>query len=143
MRYCKNCGLLLPFDAAQCPECGAPVPPPAQPAAAPDGPRYEAAPAAPAKPSRAEEAFCPLSLPATIGYLLLFAIPVVGFILTLVWSLGGTRRPALRQLAQAYLGRTLILSVLISALLVLAALGLAGALQTAVFYSYSQPYYFG
>ena len=39
MRYCKNCGLLAPFDADRCPQCGTPLPP--EPQAAP-APRTEA-----------------------------------------------------------------------------------------------------
>ena len=27
LRFCKNCGLLVPHDARSCPQCGAPVPP--------------------------------------------------------------------------------------------------------------------
>ena len=35
LRYCKNCGLLLPHDADRCPQCGAPAPLAVRPAAQP------------------------------------------------------------------------------------------------------------
>ncbi len=108
MRYCKNCGLLAPHDATACPQCGTALPPDparaAQPAAA--APRYENEPAAKEPPVEA------LSEWATFGALLLFAVPVAGFIVSLAWSLGFAKNPARRRLAQAYLLRTLVVAFL-------------------------------
>ena len=101
MRYCKNCGLLAPFDTDHCPQCGAPLPPesPAPASARPEKtPRYEAEP---------RETVPALSEWATLGTLLLFSIPVVGFILSLAWSFFGSH-PARQRLAQAWLIRTMI-----------------------------------
>lgn len=77
MRYCKNCGLLAPFDADRCPQCGTPLPP--EPQAAP-APRTEARYTEEIH-TQPEEPVPALSEWATLGTLLLFAIPVVGFIL--------------------------------------------------------------
>lgn len=117
MRYCKNCGLLAPFDADHCPQCGAPLPP--APAAPPADPAGQQAPGkaryhAPAP--QEEEEIPALSPWATLGALLLFAVPVAGFLFCLAWSFGFTKNPARRRLAQAYLIRTLVLAVLVTLL---------------------------
>ena len=63
MRYCKNCGLLAPFDTDHCPQCGAPLPPESPDPAQPEKtPRYEAEP---------RETVPALSEWATLGTLLL------------------------------------------------------------------------
>ena len=83
LRYCKNCGLLLPHDADRCPQCGAPAPLAVRPAAQP-GP---AAPLYGTPDDReAEPTAEAMSQGATTGTMILFAIPVVGFILALVFS---------------------------------------------------------
>lgn len=109
MRYCKNCGLLAPVGADRCPQCGAPLPPaPAAPVPAADQPHYkDTAPEVPA-----------LSEWATLAALLLFSIPVVGFILSVAWSFGFSKNPARKRLAQAWLIRTLVVAV-VAALLFL------------------------
>lgn len=109
MRYCKNCGLLAPYDADHCPQCGAPLPPdPARaPAPAPEHHHYMAP---------QEEPVPALTPWATLGALLLFAVPVVGFLFSLAWSFGFTKDPARRRLAQAYLIRTLIVAVVVALL---------------------------
>ena len=97
LRYCKNCGLLLPHDADRCPQCGAPAPLAVRPAAQPG-------PAAPlyGTPDDREAEPTPeaMSQGATTGTMILFAIPVVGFILALVWSFGGTHNEARKRLAR-------------------------------------------
>lgn len=106
MEFCSNCGLLLPAGADRCPQCGAPVPPVAplsRPQTGPEHPFYAGA---------REEARAGMSTAGYLGCLVLFAIPVVGLILMLVWSLDRGRHPARRNLARAYLIRTLILAAL-------------------------------
>ena len=126
MRYCKNCGLLAPAGAQTCPQCGAALPPePARPTGpAQAGPRYEndASP----KPATVEA----LSEWATFGALLLFSVPVVGFIVSLAWSLGFAKNPARRRLAQAYLLRTLAVTFVVT--LILLWLGLSTVLTLSV-----------
>ena len=78
LRYCKNCGLLLPHDADRCPQCGAPAPLAVRPAAQP-GP---AAPLYGAPDDREAEPMAEaMSQGATTGTMILFAIPVVAFIM--------------------------------------------------------------
>ena len=66
----------------------------------------------------ADDAAVPaLSSWATLGALLLFAVPVAGFLFSLAWSFGFTKNPARRRLAQAYLIRTLLVAVVAALLL--------------------------
>ena len=44
----------------------------------------------------------PISAWGYIGYEILFAIPVIGFILLIVFSLGGTKNINLRSFARSY-----------------------------------------
>lgn len=132
MEFCKNCGLLLPAGADRCPQCGAPVPPasPARPQGAPEAgqPFY----------GEPETARAGMSTAGYLGCLVLFLIPVVGLILMLVWSLDSGRHPARRNLARAYLIRTLILAalffVVVSLLLLVA--------SVTVSYPAYYPYYY-
>lgn len=114
MRYCKNCGLLAPFDADHCPQCGAALPP--EPAAPAQPPR-QAAPQYGRDAAADDDAVPALSSWATLGALLLFAVPVAGFLFSLAWSFGFTKNPARRRLAQAYLIRTLLVAVVAALLL--------------------------
>ena len=95
LRFCKNCGLLVPHDARSCPQCGAPVPPAActAPQQGPAQPLYDT-------PDRDEDAaVTAMSQSATAAALILFAIPLVGLVLSLVWSFGGTHDAARKRLA--------------------------------------------
>ena len=134
MRYCKNCGLLAPQEAACCPQCGAPLPPkpattaPERPANA--APRYHTAPST-------GKAVPALSEWATLGALLLFAIPLVGFVVCLAWSFGFAKKPARKRLAQAYLIRTLILTMLFALICVAVALFVAATFALPGYYYYA------
>ncbi len=114
MRHCPNCGNTLPPDVSNCPYCGAPcasheVPP--SPAAAQAtgsaasaeenstqrtyGPRY-----AP------ERSVCPDGGLTTAQYfwsLILFAIPVVGWIFLFYWAFGSHVEAPRKRLARAAL----------------------------------------
>ena len=73
--------------------------------------------AAACRTTKAPDAPIPALTPwATLGALLLFAVPVVGFLFSLAWSFGFTKNPARRRLAQAYLIRTLVLAVIVTLL---------------------------
>lgn len=127
MRYCKNCGLLAPVGADRCPQCGAPLPPaPAAPVPAADQPHYkDTAPEVPA-----------LSEWATLAALLLFSIPVVGFILSVAWSFGFSKNPARKRLAQAWLIRTLVVAVMAALLFLWVAAQMVMTVTTLPYYAY-------
>lgn len=127
MRYCKNCGLLAPVGADRCPQCGAPLPAaPAAPAPAADQPHYtDSLPEVPA-----------LSEWATLAALLLFSIPVVGFILSVAWSFGFSKNPARKRLAQAWLIRTLVVAVAAALLCLWVAAQMVTIYPTSPYYAY-------
>ena len=136
LRFCKNCGLLVPHDARSCPQCGAPAPHPVQACTPqPAAPRYDA-------PDEDDEPSVEaLSQSETTVTMILFAIPVVGFILALVWSFGGTRNPARRRLARAYLIRTAVVAVAFAVFLLVGALVLGAVLHAGLTYYYANPYF--
>jgi len=67
------------------------------------------------------ESLRPISAWGYIGYHILFNIPIVGFILLIVFSLGGTKNINVRNFARSYL-----LLILISIVLVIILLSVAG-----------------
>lgn len=127
MRYCKNCGLLAPYDAANCPQCGAPLPPAPQPAT-----QAESAP----RPAECEESAPSMTTGQTFWYLLLFSIPIAGVILMLIFGFAVHENPARRTLARAYLLRTAVFWCAAAALAVLGVFGFVNA------FSRSFPYYY-
>lgn len=130
MRYCKNCGLLAPYDTDRCPQCGTPLPcePPRQSPAPQPAPCY--------KTPHPEENIPALSEWATLGTLLLFAIPVFGFILSLAWSFGFSKNPARKRLAQAWLIRTLVVTVVAALVWIFLAVVAAASFSTTYYYAY-------
>jgi len=70
------------------------------------------------------EEYRPITMWGYFGYQLLFSIPVVGFILLLVFSFGGTRNINLRNFARSYFCIMLI-TVVLSLLLVATGVGAA------------------
>lgn len=139
--FCKHCGLLLPAHETVCPRCGTPAPRPSAPpvrtplyeSAAPqppkEGPRYD---------SPAAEPRSPMGLAGYFSSLILFAIPLVGLIFMLIWSISDRVRPERRRLAQAYLIRT----VIFSALLLVAALVFSAIMSSVAYRMVYYPYYF-
>ncbi len=71
---------------------------------------------------------------STLGTLIIFAIPVVGFIMMLVWSFSDAPDNARKRLARAYLTRTLIVAAVIAALLLLGAVSLAAVTHSMYYY---------
>lgn len=137
LRFCKNCGLLVPHDARSCPQCGAPVHPAACTATqqSPAQPLYDT-------PDREEDAaVTAMNQSATAASLILFAIPLVGLVLSLVWSFGGTRNPARQRLARAYLIRTAVVAVAFAVFLLVGALVLGAVLHAGLTYYYANPYF--
>ena len=125
MRYCSHCGLLTTDpQAVRCPQCGTPLPP----LPAPDARPAHGAPATPPPadgccgapgapyfadrihytPAPPDHADTPLSMGGYLVTLLDFAVPVVGLVIMLVWGFGSAGSRARRELARAYLIRTLI-----------------------------------
>lgn len=141
--FCKHCGLLLPAGHHTCPRCGTPASMPAAPSVQPplyeepaktqttsgEGPRYSA------PPTRERG---PMGLAGYFGSLCLFAIPVVGLIFMLIWSISERVRPERRRLAQAYLIR----SVIISALVLVAALLFSAYMSSMAYQMFYIPYYY-
>jgi len=126
-KFCTNCGATLNDDARFCTECGAvleaaaaqpaaavPPPPPPAPAAAPV---MQAAPAAEKPKKKKKERpvyedydapapgskYAPISTWGYIGISLLACIPIVGFILLIVWAFGGCKKINKRNFARAML----------------------------------------
>lgn len=76
-------------------------------------------------PDNIPEEYRPISMWGYFGYELLFSIPCIGFILLIVFALGGTKNVNLRNFARSYFCFLIIVVVLI---LILAATGVIGAL---------------
>ena len=136
--FCENCGATMSDDAKFCLSCGTAT---GAQAAALQTPSYASpAPApvyAPAQPTYTQPAYTqpsygqtqgvpPLSVGSYIGMFLLLCIPIVNFILLLVWSFGGNVNKNKKNYARA----TLILAVIgIVASIVFGSV-LAGILQS-------------
>ncbi|MCM1112688.1 MAG: hypothetical protein NC399_05485 [Muribaculum sp.] len=58
------------------------------------------------------EEYRPISMWGYLGYEILFSIPCVGFILLIVFSLGGTRNVNLRNFARSYFCVFIIVAIL-------------------------------
>lgn len=62
------------------------------------------------------EEYRPISMWGYFGYQLLFTIPCVGFILLLVFALGGAKNINLRNFARSYFCFLIIMAVLVGIL---------------------------
>lgn len=62
------------------------------------------------------EEYRPISMWGYFGYQLLFTIPCVGFILLLVFALGGAKNINLRNFARSYFCYMIIIAVLVGIL---------------------------
>lgn len=58
------------------------------------------------------EEYRPISMWGYFGYQLLFCIPCIGFILLLIFSLGGTKNKNLRNFARSYFCFTILMVIL-------------------------------
>ena len=129
MKFCENCGALLPEGKLTCPECGAKQASPAYVGQSYSGqyaggraaggyslpePAYSYVPPEP-EPERV------LGVGAFFGSALLMRLPVIGLIMQIVWAAGGTSSLNRRNMARAYLIFSVIgivLGVLVSLLVV-------------------------
>ena len=77
-------------------------------------------------PDNIPEEYRPISMWGYFGYQLLFSIPCVGFILLIIFSVGGTKNINLRNFARSYFCYIIIMAIIV--LLILVATGALGAL---------------
>ncbi len=74
------------------------------------------------------EEYKPISMWGYFGYELLFSIPLVGFILLLVFSFGGTKNVNLKNFARSYFCFLIIMVILL--FIILSATGLAAGISS-------------
>lgn len=118
MNSCQKCGALLEADKPYCTNCGAPVPVEGQSPRPPE-PGFPPHDHRPDMPPPRGSRFAPLSVGGFLGTLLLLCIPLVNFILMIVWACGGTRNVNRRNLARAMLIICVISAVLTVVLMLL------------------------
>ncbi len=122
MAHCTNCGAQLPEGKLTCPSCGARVPA----SEYPGYDRYDSA----YRPPRSEGGYAspeplyvyadeddgderPVSVWGYVWSLFVLRLPIIGFIVQVVWSLGAARNRNRRNLAVACLIYTVIGLVLL------------------------------
>ena len=121
-KICPNCKANLPDDIKFCTECGTVVPNPAAETVQQQRPTETTPPPIrsmaysgeniPPKGSK----YDPITTGGYIGIMLLMCIPVVGFLLAVIWALGGCKKINKRNLARASLlmmAIALVLSLII------------------------------
>lgn len=69
------------------------------------------------------EEYRPIGMWGYLGYELLFSIPCIGFILLIVFSLGGTKNINVRNFARSYFCLLIIALVLVILILIIGAAG--------------------
>ena len=121
MAHCTNCGAQLPEGKLTCPSCGAKVTPPE-----PAGGRYDSA----YRPSRDQGGYAspepsyvyaglededeaPMGVWSYVWSIFVLRLPVIGFLIQVIWSLGAARNRNRRNLAIAYLIYTVLGLVLL------------------------------
>ena len=136
-KFCPNCGSEVKKTAAFCPKCG-------------EGLKGEKRPREienkePARPEppephynsrdfdvRVPNEYKPISMWGYFGYTLLFAIPCVGFILTLVFAFGGTPNINLRNFARSQFCFLILVVALILIIFLISAIA-GAALYTSMY----------
>ena len=114
---CKICGAECSDDMLFCKDCGSPL------KASKSAPEYVAVQPV---PDTISEDCKPISMWGYFGYELLFAIPLVGFILILVFSFWGTRNKNLKNFARSFFCVWILVVVLITILIIAGFFGAAG-----------------
>ena len=82
-------------------------------------------------PENIPEEYRPISMWGYFGYEILFSIPIVGFILLIVFSVGGTKNMNLRNFARSYFCFLIIALILV----VLGVVVFGAAAGTAMYYN--------
>lgn len=155
--FCPNCGKQNPDDAKFCESCGStlsaaaapkaasasapPAPPPQPPPAqynAPPPQAYQSPPRQqyyqqPPPAYNAAGNTAPMSVGQYIGTIILFMIPLVGFILMLVWAFGSDVNLNKKNFSRAYLIMMLI-GIVLAIVLSIAAGGLIASLFDSMSY---------
>ena len=121
MAFCENCGKPVYRLDRNCANCGAPVTQFAQSAYTESQPT----PRVNEDPMMSSP-YAVLSSWGFVGSLLLMAIPIVGFIITIVWASGGVVNLNRRNLARGYL-LLMGIGVLVYILVVIAIVAAGGS----------------
>lgn len=113
--FCENCGNKLPDGAKFCGGCGGKIEPvqaapaavaepaPASPTPVQTAPSYQQAYAPQAPAWSGQQGSAPLGVGQYIGMFLLMCVPILNFILLLVWSFGSSVNPNKKNFARASL----------------------------------------
>ena len=108
--YCSNCGKPLPDGSRACPYCGAP-----------SGGFAPFTAYQPNIPNITEDnipdEWKPISMWGYFGYEILFSIPLIGLILLIVFSVGGTKNRNLRNFARSYFCFLIVAIIVIAIIL--------------------------
>ena len=103
--FCKNCGTEILDDSAFCPKCGTSVNAGANPPQTNNTYNQESSSNNNGPVILNYEPgmdYNPISMWGYFGYGLLFSIPIIGFILAIVFSFGGTKNINLRNYQDHY-----------------------------------------
>ncbi len=114
MSFCPNCGAQVQDGLDYCPQCGTPMHANQSPQynVPPQQPGYQAPPQYNVPPviegefvvqqETIPERYRPISMWGYFGYQLLFSIPIIGFIILLVYAFGGNGNINVRNFARSY-----------------------------------------
>lgn len=100
--YCENCGKNLNEGADVCLNCGKKVRKEEEPKANNQGFPVQNIPMQ----------YQPISMWGYFGYEILFAIPIIGWIILLIFALGGTSNINVRNFARSYFCLLIIIVIL-------------------------------
>lgn len=117
---CSHCGTDNINDAKHCTNCGAALDTATQQTVSNPAPVYNSRPVQTAD-------YRPISMWGYFGYELLFSIPLIGFIMLLVFSFGGTQNVNVKNFARSYFCYFIIVAILavVAIVLIASAGGLA------------------
>ncbi len=134
--YCKKCGVKNADEAKFCRRCGAELKAPET-----DEKNSDATVNCgnkennmmPAFPDMIPEEYKPISMWGYLGYELLFSLPIVGLVLLIVFSVGGTKNRNLKNFARSYFCFLLIVIFLIILIMILFG-ALAGGVSSVAYF---------
>lgn len=105
--YCSNCGKPIPDGSRACPYCGAPS----------GGFAPFTAYQSNITEDNIPDEWKPISMWGYFGYEILFSIPLIGLILLIVFSVGGTKNRNLRNFARSYFCFLIVAIIVIAIIL--------------------------